>query len=102
MQPTSRLKESFVAGVILVAPLAVSLYILQILVSWSLQFVNPIVGRLGLIETAANIELAAQVMAVVLVVLVVMVITLLGSRPSGRWAITCLATSAGRSTSSRS
>lgn len=71
MQPTSRLKESFVAGVILVAPLAVTLYILQILVSWSLQFVNPIVVRLGLIETAANIELAAQVMAVLLVATVI-------------------------------
>ena len=46
MRPTSRLKESFVAGLVLVAPLAVTLYILRILVSWSLQFVNPVVAEL--------------------------------------------------------
>ncbi|WP_123533254.1 DUF502 domain-containing protein [Halosimplex salinum] len=75
MRVTRRLKESFVAGLILVAPLAVTLYVLRILVSWSLQFVNPIVVEFGLVETAANVELAAQGIAVALIV---SVITLLG------------------------
>jgi uncharacterized membrane protein len=81
---TSRLKESFVAGLILVAPLAITLYILQILVSFSLQFVNPLVDRLGLIETAANVELAAQVLAVVLIVSVVTALGLVAQWSIGR------------------
>ncbi|WP_135364046.1 DUF502 domain-containing protein [Halosimplex halophilum] len=84
MPLTSRLKESFVAGLILVAPLAITLYILQILVSFSLQFVNPLVDRLGLIETAANVELAAQVLAVVLIVAVVTALGLVAQWSIGR------------------
>ncbi|WP_436930372.1 DUF502 domain-containing protein [Halosimplex halobium] len=84
MPLTSRLKESFVAGLILVAPLAITLYILQILVSFSLQFVNPLVDRFGLIETAANVELAAQVLAVVLIVAVVTGLGLVAQWSIGR------------------
>ncbi len=72
------------AGLILVAPLAITLYILQILVSFSLQFVNPLVDRLGLIETAANVELAAQVLAVVLIVAVVTALGLVAQWSIGR------------------
>ncbi len=72
------------AGLILVAPLAITLYILQILVSFSLQFVNPLVDRFGLIETAANVELAAQVLAVVLIVAVVTGLGLVAQWSIGR------------------
>jgi uncharacterized membrane protein len=81
---TSRLKESFVAGLILVAPLAITLYILQILVSWSLQFINPIVKRLGLIQTTSNVEVAAQVVAVVLIVSAITVLGLLAQWSIGK------------------
>ena len=84
MRPTSRLKESFVAGLILVAPLAVTLYILQILVTWSLRFVNPIVRRLGLVQTTANIELAAQILAVALIVSVITVLGLVAQWSIGK------------------
>jgi len=84
MGPISRLKESFVAGLILVAPLAVTLYILRILVSWSLQFINPVVAELGLIETTANVELAAQVLAVVLIFGVISALGLLAQWSVGK------------------
>lgn len=84
MRLTERLKESFVAGLILVAPLAVTLYVLQILVSWSLKFVDPLVAELGLIETAANIELAAQLLAVALIVAAVTLLGLLAQWSIGR------------------
>ena len=96
--PSSRLKERFVAGLIPVVPLAVTLYISRILMSWSLQFVNPVVAEFGLIETTANVELAAQVLAVVLIFAV---ITALGLLHSGRPGDTSSATSAGRAMSSR-
>jgi len=47
MTLSSRIKSSFVAGLILVAPLAVTLYILRFLVNWSLQFVTPVVRAAG-------------------------------------------------------
>ncbi|WP_415381209.1 DUF502 domain-containing protein [Halosimplex sp. TS25] len=84
MRVTSRLKESFVAGLILVAPLAVTLYILRILVSWSLQFINPVVTELGLIQTAANVEVAAQILAVVLIVSVITALGLLAQWSIGK------------------
>ncbi|WP_436927196.1 DUF502 domain-containing protein [Halosimplex amylolyticum] len=84
MRPTSRLKESFVAGLILVAPLAVTLYIMQILVSWSLQFINPVVSEFGLIETAANVELAAQILAVLLIVSVITALGLVAQWSVGK------------------
>lgn len=84
MRPTSRLKESFVAGLILVAPLAVTLYVLRVLVSWSLQFINPVVAELGLIETTANIELAAQALAVLLIFAVITVLGLLAQWSVGK------------------
>jgi len=84
MPLTKRLKESFVAGLILVAPLAVTLYILRILVSFSLQFIDPLVAELGLIETAANVELAAQVLAVALIVSVITALGLLAQWSIGR------------------
>ncbi|QLH77787.1 DUF502 domain-containing protein [Halosimplex rubrum] len=84
MPLTSRLKESFVAGLILVAPLAITLYIFRILVSFSLQFINPMVDRFGLVETAASGELAAQVLAVVLIVSVITVLGLVAQWSIGR------------------
>ncbi|QLH82934.1 DUF502 domain-containing protein [Halosimplex pelagicum] len=84
MPLTSRLKESFVAGLILVAPLAITLYILRILVSFSLQFIDPLVAELGLVETAASGEIVAQALAVVLIVSVITVLGLLAQWSIGR------------------
>jgi uncharacterized membrane protein len=71
---SDRLKNSFVAGLILVAPLAVTLFVLRVLVNWALQFVNPIVARTGLIQHTANIELAAQLITATLIVVAIVLI----------------------------
>ena len=65
MKLTNTLKSSFVAGVILITPLAVTLYVLYVVVNWSLQFVNPLVESTRLIQYTANIEVVAQIVAVV-------------------------------------
>jgi len=74
MSVSSRLKDGFVAGLILIAPLVITLYVLSILVTWSLQFINPVVAETSLVEYTANIELVAQVIAVVLIVAVITVL----------------------------
>jgi uncharacterized membrane protein len=68
MGPRKRVKDSFVAGLILVAPLAITLYVLSILVNWSLQFINPLVRGTRLVNYTANIEVVAKIVAVVLIV----------------------------------
>jgi uncharacterized membrane protein len=75
MQLRNRLEESFVAGLILIGPLVVTLYILRLLVNWSLQFINPVVAGTRLVEYTGNVEVVAQIVAVVLIVAT---ITILG------------------------
>lgn len=79
-----RLKDGFVAGLILVAPLLITLYVLRILVNWSLQFIDPLVAQTRLVEYTSNVEIAAQVVAVVLIVGVITVLGLLAQWSVGR------------------
>jgi uncharacterized membrane protein len=81
MKLTGALKSSFVAGLILITPLAVTLYVLRLVVNWSLQFVNPVVQSTRLTQYTGNIEAVAQVVAAVSIVVS---ITLLGTTPSSR------------------
>jgi len=84
MTLSSRIKSSFVAGLILVAPLAVTLYILRFLVNWSLQFVTPVVRAAGLAQYTRNLEIVAQLLAVVLIVAAVVVLGFLAQQSVGR------------------
>jgi uncharacterized membrane protein len=68
MALTDALRQSFVAGLILLAPLVVTVYVLRVLALWSLAFVNPVVQQTRLTQYTANIELVAQIVAVVLIV----------------------------------
>lgn len=67
MRLTAALKQSFVAGLILIAPLVVTVYVLRLLAIWSLSFVDPIVQSTRLTQYTANIELVAQAAAVLLI-----------------------------------
>ncbi|WP_226041120.1 DUF502 domain-containing protein [Natrinema sp. DC36] len=84
MTLSSRVKSSFVAGLILVAPLAVTLYILRFLVNWSLQFVTPVVRAAGLAQYTRNVEVVAQLLAVVLIVAAIVVLGFLAQQSVGR------------------
>jgi uncharacterized membrane protein len=84
MTLSSRIKSSFVAGLILVAPLAVTLYVLRFLVNWSLQFVTPIVRAAGLAQYTRNVEVVAQLLAVVLIVATVVALGFLAQQSVGR------------------
>ena len=68
MRLTTTLKNSFLSGVLLIAPLVVTIYVLRVLVGWSLQFVDPVVAGTRLTQYTANDALAAKLVAVVLIV----------------------------------
>jgi uncharacterized membrane protein len=82
MRITTTLKGSFVAGLILLAPLVVTVYVLRVLAVWSLAFVNPVVSGTGLTRYTANIELVAQVVAAVLIVSAVVALGF-----AARWSV---------------
>mgnify|MGYP000032399559 FL=1 len=84
MGPLQRVKDSFVAGLILVAPLAITLYILRLLVNWSLQFINPLVAGTRLANYTGNVEVLAQVVAVIIIVGALTVIGALAQWSVGR------------------
>lgn len=79
-----RLKNSFVAGLILVAPLVLTVYILKLLASWSLQLIDPVVAGTRLTNFTANNEVVAQVVAAALIVAAITVLGLLAQYSVGR------------------
>ena len=78
------IRNSFVAGLILIAPLAITLYVLQILVGFALDFIDPIVAQTDLASYTANVELVARILAVALIVLVISVLGFLAQRRTGQ------------------
>jgi uncharacterized membrane protein len=84
MRVTNGLKRSFVSGMLLIAPLVLTLYVLRLLVNWSLQFVDPIVRETRLTQYTGNIEVAAQLLAVVLIVGSIVLLGYLANRSVGR------------------
>ena len=69
---------------ILITPLVITLFVLRILVNWSLQFVNPVVQGTRLFEYTANIEAVAQVLAAVLIVAAITLLGYLAQKSVGR------------------
>jgi uncharacterized membrane protein len=82
MSLSGTLKRSFVGGLVLIAPLVITLYVLRLLVNWSLQFINPVVSGTRLTNYTANDQLLAQLLAVVLIL---GSITVLGWMAQRRW-----------------
>ena len=71
MPLSGRLKNSFVAGVLLIAPLVVTVLVGRVIVGWTLGVVGPLVEWTGLAAYVANDALLAQILAVVLILLTV-------------------------------
>lgn len=84
MRVTAPLKGDFVAGLILLTPLVVTVFVLKVLVNWSLQFVNPVVQSTQLTQYTANIEIVAQLVAAVFIVVIVTLVGYLAQRNTGQ------------------
>jgi uncharacterized membrane protein len=82
MPVVSRLKRSFVAGLLLVAPIVVTAYVLRTLVNWLFVLVDPVAQGTGLAQYTGDVSILGKLAAAVLIVAV---ITLLGAIASHRW-----------------
>jgi uncharacterized membrane protein len=77
-------KNSFIAGLVLITPLLITLYILDILVGVVLNYINPIVQEGNLTDYTQNVEVIAQIIAVVLIVSTITFLGFLAQRRSGQ------------------
>lgn len=84
MKGRSGVKSSFVAGLILLAPLVVTVFVLRILIGWSQQFIDPVVQGTRLTQLTGNNELVAQIIAVILIVVAITLLGYLAQRSIGR------------------
>lgn len=78
------LRNSFITGLVLVAPLAITLYVLQLLSGVAFQLIDPVVDGAGLESYTADNDLAARMIAGVLILITVTVLGFLGQRESGQ------------------
>lgn len=77
-------RDSFVAGLALVAPLVVTIVALQFAVRWLTTFIDPIVEGTRLAQYTANIQVVAQALALVVVLVVIVTLGYLAQRSFGR------------------
>lgn len=84
MRATTSVKNSFVAGLVLVAPFVVTLFILRIVANWALAIVNPIVQGTRLAQYTANHEIAAQFLTAGLILGGIVLLGYIAQRPMGR------------------
>jgi uncharacterized membrane protein len=84
MSLAARLRGSFVAGLVLVAPLAVTVFILQFVFVRLTRAMNPVVAWTGIASYVGNVQVVAQVTTAVLIAVLLTVLGDLASRQLGR------------------
>ena len=84
MSVADGLKRSFVAGLLLVMPLIVTVYVLRIAFDWLVQFINPVVRWTRLSQYTANIEIAAQALTAFLILTAIIALGYLAQRRTGQ------------------
>lgn len=82
MDLTRGLKNSFIAGLVLLAPLVITVYVLWLIYNFLLRFIDPIARGTNLAEYTANVELVAQA---VTLLLILVSITLIGFAAQHRY-----------------
>lgn len=84
MRPLDWIKNSFIAGLLVVAPLLVTVVALQILSRWVLRVVNPVVRETRLVSLMANVELLAQIVVGVAIALLIILLGAMANWSVGR------------------
>ncbi|MFB6309803.1 MAG: DUF502 domain-containing protein [Salinirussus sp.] len=85
MALVDRLKTGFVAGLVLVAPLFVTIIAFQLLFSWSRGLIRPIVAATGLGAIVGDVPYLAEIMAMALLVLAITLLGYLAQRSVGAY-----------------
>ena len=84
MTSWAAVKRNFLAGLILLLPLLITLYILQVLAGFIFRFINPLVQTTDLAQYTANVELVAQIVTVLIILVFVSALGYVAQRPIGQ------------------
>lgn len=79
------LKNSFVAGLILLAPLLVTIITLQIVLGWLRGLIGPVIDETRLVAYIGDVELAAELLAIAIVVVAIALVGYLAQRRLGSY-----------------
>lgn len=80
------LRNSLIAGIVLVAPLVVTYVALQFVFGWLSGLLNPIIENTGLADLTANVDIVTEIVAFVVLLLVVAALGYLAQRSLGAYA----------------
>lgn len=83
MGPLTRLRNGFVAGLVLLTPLAVTLFVLQMAFTRLTRTLNPVVSATRLTNYTNDVHVVAQLLAAVLLVALITIVGLAASRQTG-------------------
>jgi uncharacterized membrane protein len=78
------IRNSFIAGFILILPLVITLYILQLLAGFALQFIDPVAQGTELERYTANVELVARILAVGLIIVSITILGYIAQTRTGQ------------------
>lgn len=85
MHFSSHIKQSFIAGILLVTPLIVTVYVIWIVFLWLRQFIDPVASILGVSRYTANNEFIGQIVAILFVITTITVLGFLAQRRIGQF-----------------
>jgi len=77
-------RNSFITGLVLIAPLLITVYILQVLSGVVFSAIEPVVQESNLEQYTANVELVAQLIAIVAIVITIVALGFLAQRKIGQ------------------
>lgn len=78
------IRNSFIAGLVLIAPLLITLYVLQVLSGVVFSAIEPVVQESNLEQYTANVELVAQLIAVVAIMITIVGLGFVAQREIGQ------------------
>lgn len=84
MPSRSEIADDFTAGLLLVAPLVVTLIVLSFLVQWTSIVIDPLVRETRLVNYTANIEILAKIVAAFIVIIIITFMGYVSRQPVGR------------------
>jgi uncharacterized membrane protein len=79
-----KIQDSFVSGLMILAPLIVTVLVLKLLFDWSLILINPIVRGAQLTNYTGQVEILAQVAAGALVMIGILVVGIISRSSRGK------------------
>ncbi|MDY7082563.1 MAG: DUF502 domain-containing protein [Halobacteria archaeon] len=79
-----QIRNSFIAGLALIAPLVITIIVLQMVFNWISAYTGPIVKSTQLTNYTANVEILAQIIAILLLVALITFLGFVATRGLGR------------------